>query len=547
MQNLEQRVWYQSYPNAIKKELHIPKVSVYSLLKKAAERYPDRLAVIQDKEKFTYEEMKGKVDRLAGAWNKLGLKKGERIGLMVSNEPRYIIAYYAAMKLGLVVVQINPRHTARELLQIANDAEMAAITVEEAAAETVRQLEGLYEFKHSFIAGSPDHEEISLTSLIEQSEPLEKEIPVNPEADIAVIQYTGGTSGVLKGAMLTHYNLVANVVQSYAMYGEDMEFGKETVLTATPLYHVYAMTSGMNLGIYIGATNLLIKKFEVDDVLEQIKEYQPTFFPGVPRMYNAFINHKRVGEYGLDCLKFCSSGSAPLPMEVMRTFENITGAVIGEGFGLSEASPSTHRNPPKGVRKVGSIGIPLPGTDSKVVDEDNKELPVHSVGELVIKGPQVMKGYWSNEEETQKSLRDGWLYTGDLAIQDVDGYFFIVGRKKEMIINGGFNVYPQEVENVLYEHPDIQECAVAGIPDPEKGEIIKAYIVTKQGVTIDFEELKGFCYRSLTPYKVPKQFEVIDALPRNTVGKILKRKLVEDEKERINLDSMLWKNGKRRS
>ncbi|MFC2949679.1 long-chain-fatty-acid--CoA ligase [Virgibacillus sediminis] len=532
MQNLKERRWYKAYPEAMKKELRIPEVSVYSLLEETTVRCPHRQAVIQDGDSLTYQELKEQADRLAGAWKRLGLARGERIGLMVSNDPSYIIAYYAAMKLGMVVVQINPRYTARELLQIASDAEVAAITVEENTAETVRQLEGLYEFKHIFIAGSPHRTEASLESLIAQSKPLEKEAPVTPKEDTAVIQYTGGTSGVIKGAKLSHYNLVANVIQSYAMYGEDMEFGKETVLTATPLYHVYAMTSGMNLGIYIGATNLLIKKFAVDDVLEKIKEYQPTFFPGVPRMYNAFINHSKVREYGLDCLKFCSSGSAPLPMEVIRQFESITGAVIGEGFGLSEASPSTHRNPPKGIRKVGSIGIPLPGTDSKIVDEDSKELPANSVGELVIKGPQIMKGYWNNEEETRKSLKNGWLYTGDLAIQDEDGYFFIAGRKKEMIINGGFNVYPQEVENVLYEHPDIQECAVAGIPDPQQGEVVKAYIVAKQGASIDLEELKGFCYRSLTPYKVPKQFEVMETLPRNTVGKILKRKLVEAEEGR---------------
>ncbi|MFC3041847.1 long-chain fatty acid--CoA ligase [Virgibacillus xinjiangensis] len=532
MQKLEERRWYQAYPEAMRRDIHIPELPVYSLLERTAARFPDRLAIVQEEDRLTYKDLKGQVDRLAGAWDRLGLTKGERIGLMISNDPIYIITYYAAMKLGLVVVQINPRYTSRELLQIANDAEMAAIAVEEEIAATVRQLKGLYAFKHCFIAGSPASEELSLTSLIEQTEPLKKNVPMHTKDDIAVIQYTGGTSGVMKGAMLTHYNLVANVVQSYAMYGADMEFGKETVLTATPLYHVYAMTSGMNLGIYIGATNLLIKKFVVDDVLEKIKDHQPTFFPGVPRMYNAFINHPQVREYGLDCLKFCSSGSAPLPVEVIRKFENITGAVIGEGFGLSEASPSTHRNPPKGVRKVGSIGIPLPGTDSKVVDDDNKELPVNAVGELVIKGPQIMKGYWNNEEETQKSLREGWLYTGDLAIQDEDGYFFIVGRKKEMIINGGFNVYPQEVENVLYEHPDIEECAVAGVPDPEKGELVKAYVVAKQGASVDLEELKGFCYRSLTPYKVPKLFEVLEALPRNTVGKILKRKLVGAEEER---------------
>lgn len=533
MNNLEERRWHKAYPLEIKKKLEIPKKSLYSLLESTSESYGNQIAIIQDSKEISYQELKDKVDRLAGAWNEKGLKKGTRIGLMVSNDPYYIIAYYAAMKLGLIVVQINPRYTARELLQIANDSEINSIVVEEENFNTVQQVNGMYTFNHMFVTESTGNHQDSLDLLIENTEPLVKEIPISVKEDVAVIQYTGGTSGTIKGVMLTHFNLVANVYQSYAMYGDDMEFGKETVLTATPLYHVYAMTSAMNLGIYIGGSILLIKKFIVDDVLDMIKHYQPTFFPGVPGMYNAFINHEHVKEYGLDCLKFCSSGSAPLPVEVIREFEKITGAVIGEGFGLSEASPSTHRNPPKGIRKVGSIGIPLPGTDSMVVDENNQELPVNSVGELIINGPQITKGYWNNEEETRMALQNNWLYTGDLAMQDEDGYFFIVGRKKEMIINGGFNIYPQEVENILYEHPDIKECAVVGVPDPEKGEVVKAYIVSKdEEAEIDFDELKGFCYRSLTPYKVPKQFEVIESLPRNTVGKILKRKLIDDEKQK---------------
>jgi len=535
---LKERKWSKFYPSGAMKKLEYPEITLDSLLKATVEKYGNRTAIISENEQMSYLELENKVDRLAGAWDGMGLKKGERIGLMIPNVPSYIIAYYAAQRLGLIVVQINPNYTARELLQITDDSTLNYIVVEEDNLDTIYQVNDMYKLDYVFVTEATKDDLYSLDSLIKKSDPIDKEVPISVEHDVAVIQYTGGTSGVMKGAMLTHRNLLANVIQSYAIYGENMQPGREVVLTATPLYHVYAMTSAMNLGIYIGATILLIKKFEVTDVLTKVKQYQPTFFPGVPKMYNAFVNHPGVESYGLDCLKICSCGSAPLPIEVIRRFENLTSAVIGEGFGLSEASPSTHRNPATGTRKIGSIGIPLPDTDSKVVDEDSNELPVNSVGELIIKGPQIMKGYWGNEEETGRSLKNGWLYTGDLAMQDEDGYFYIVGRKKEMVIIGGFNIYPQEVEGVLYEHPDVKESAVVGIPDPEKGEIVKAYIVPKNEASIDIEELKGHCYQNLTPYKVPKQFDVVEALPRNTVGKLLKRKLIEEEKKKLEAKGM---------
>ncbi|GIO22549.1 long-chain fatty acid--CoA ligase [Oceanobacillus sp. J11TS1] len=533
MKSLEERSWYKAYPPDIKSHIEIPEIPIYSLLDVTSEKYGNRTAIIYGNTKITYSELKDNTDRLAEAWNNLGLQKGERIGLMVSNHPDYIISYYAAMRLGLIVVQINPRYTTRELLQIVNDSNAKYIVVEQESLETLKQLESIYVFEQIFVATDKENSEyLSIDEISNKSTLISNEVLIHPRDDVAVIQYTGGTTGVMKGAMLTHYNLVANVYQSHAMYGKRMEFGEEIILAATPLYHVYAMTSAMNLGIYIGASIILINKFEVTKVLETIKKYQPTFFPGVPRMYNAFVNHKNVEKYGLHSFKFCSSGSAPLPIEVIRKFEKLTGAVIGEGFGLSEASPSTHRNPSSGVRKVGSIGVPFPNTDCKIVDEGYTELPIGFVGELIIKGPQIMKGYWNNDEETAYALRAGWLFTGDLAKQDEDGYFYIVGRKKEMVINGGFNVYPQEVENVLYEHPDILECAVVGIPHSEKGEILKAYLVPREGAVIDFEEMKGFCYRNLTPYKVPKAFATIEELPRNAVGKILKRALIDKNKEK---------------
>ncbi|WP_404328978.1 long-chain fatty acid--CoA ligase [Mesobacillus maritimus] len=533
MQNIEKRPWYKYYnQNA---DIEIPEISLYSMLEETVKVYGDKTAIIFEDEKISYRQLKNQVDLLAGAWKDLGFKKGERLGLMLANHPDYVISYYAAQALGITVVQINPMYTPRELLQIVNDSKVSSIVGDPLSMKTIQEVNDLYKFRYligSQIETWGEEDFKSLDNLIPFATPIQGPEEVSIHDDVAVIQYTGGTSGKMKGAMLTHQNLVANVVQSYSMYGENMVKGQETVLTATPLYHVYAMTSAMNLGIFIGAEILLFRKFDVTDVLERIKKYQPTFFPGVPRMYISFVNHPDIEKYKLNCLKTCSSGSAPLPVEVIKKFEKLTGATIGEGFGLSEASPSTHRNPPFGIRKVGSIGIPMPLTDCMIVDDAGNELGTKSVGELLLKGPQIMKGYWGNSEETAKALQDGWLHTGDLAMMDDDGYFYIVGRKKEMIIVGGFNIYPQEIEGVLYEYPDIQEAAVVGIPHEEQGELVKAYVVPKDGMQIDLEELKGYCYTKLTPYKVPKVIEIREKLPRNTVGKLLKRLLVKEELEK---------------
>nr|WP_218843151.1 long-chain fatty acid--CoA ligase [Sporosarcina sp. JAI121] len=536
----ENKPWKQWYEERLL-SLKLPECSIYALLENTVKRFPSHTAIVFEDETTDYTTLKAQVDKLAGKWKELGLKKGDRIGLMMANHPLYIVSYYAAQALGLIVVQVNPMYTFRELMQIVNDSETQYIVFDKIAKRTVEEIKVVYSFEQCFSIEDDDSGFISIQSLIDNGKAIIEPEVINPHEDVAVIQYTGGTSGVMKGAMLTHYNLTSNVVQSFEMYGETMRQGEEVVLTVTPLYHVYAMTSAMNLGIYIGATILLIPKFEIQHVLDNVRKYRPTYFPGVPKMYNAFINYPAIEKYDLKCLNHCSCGSAPLPIEVIKRFEELTGAVIGEGFGLSEASPSTHRNPKFSKRKLGSIGIPFLGTDCMIIDDNGTELRPNCVGELLIKGPQIMKGYWNNEEETKLALRNGWLYTGDLAMMDEEGYFYIVGRKKEMIIVGGFNIYPQEVESVLYEHPDIQEAAVASIPHTNLEETIKAFIVPKEGVTIDIEEIKGYCYAKLTPYKVPKEFEVIEELPRNTVGKLLKRLLIKGELEKRGLEP----NGKR--
>ncbi len=528
------RPWLSRYPDGVEAELHVQDFGLYDMLVQTVSRYPGQHAIIYGGQKITYRQFKDRVDRLAAAWDSLELKKGDRLGLMVSNQPAYFIAYYAAQKLGLIIVQVNPFYTVRELDEIFADSCLSYLVIEEAGIpkikETVHRCK--YVFAVSLSGSSLSNDSYyDLGDLIDRFEPQSRQASISPKDDIAVIQYTGGTTGRKKGAMLTHHNLIANVIQSKVLYGDILEFGAETILAVTPLYHVYGMTVAMNLGIYMGAANLLIEKFEVNEVLQSIQKHRPTFFPGVPKMYSAFVNHPDIGRFGLDCLKICSCGSAPLPLEVIRQFEELTGAAITEGYGLSETSPSTHRNPVKGMRKVGSIGIPLPGTDCKIISEQGKVIPAGSVGELLVKGPQVMTGYWNKDSETAEAIRDGWFYTGDLAAMDEDGYFYITGRKKEMIIVGGFNVYPQEIEHVLYEHSDIQEAAVLGVPDGALGEKVKAFITAKPGRKIDLESVTAHCRRQLTPYKVPKVFEIRETLPRNSVGKLLKRKLAENERK----------------
>ncbi|WP_281202515.1 long-chain-fatty-acid--CoA ligase [Cytobacillus kochii] len=540
MNNLSlKRVWEKYYEDRLP-NFHIPYIGLYEVLKETAHSYRDHVAIIFNHETLTYEELKKRTDTLASYWQRCGLKKGDRIGLWLGNHPDYVTAYYASHALGLIIVPINPAYTPREVLQVFHDTELRALVVGEKSVTALQKIREVYDLEHIMYATNVSiNREVS--SIVHHMKDIFKngstkftEASIDPKKDLAIIQYTGGTTGTIKGAMLTHHNLIANVYQSYVMYRQKVAFGNETILAATPLYHVYAMTSAMNVGIFLGARILLFERFDVDEVLNQVKKYAPTMFPGVPKMYLSFIHHPNVRSAGLNSLKICSSGSAPLPVEVIKQFKQLTGCTILEGFGMSETSPTTHRTPINGTHKHGSIGIPVPAVDCRIVDQKQEDLGINQVGELVIKGPQVMKGYWNNEKETAATLQEGWLFTGDLVTVDEDGYFYIVGRKKEMILFSGFNIYPQEVENVLYEHQGIAEVAVVGIPDSENGEIPKAFLVAKEGYTLHLEEIKAFCYTKLTPYKVPRVFEERSHLPRNGVGKLLKRLLVKEELERRN-------------
>ena len=344
------------------------------------------------------------------------------------------------------------------------------------------------------------------------------------------MQYTGGTTGTPKGAMLTHRNLLANVIQIVYRRVPDLNCGAERVLSVLPFFHVLGMTVALNLSIYTGCSVIVIPRFNPDELMKTIKKKKPTLFPGVPAIYIALMAHPKVDSFDLTSIKVCVTGAAPMPVDVLRRFESKTGSKIVEGYGLSEASPVTHVNPIDGTRKPGSVGIALPDTDCRIVDPQTGkvDMPPGEVGELIVSGPQVMTGYWKKEGESLEALRDGWLYTGDLATMDSEGYVFIVDRKKDMVISGGYNVYPREIEEVLYEHPKVLDAAAIGVPHSKKGEAVKVYVVPKQGVSLDRDEILAWCKERLAAYKVPKEIELIDSIPKTIVGKVLRRKLRSD-------------------
>jgi long-chain acyl-CoA synthetase len=369
----------------------------------------------------------------------------------------------------------------------------------------------------------------NFAALIRQSQPLASGCSLQ-SGDLALLQYTGGTTGVAKGVMLTHGNIVANVMQISAWFPE-LQRGRERLVAILPFFHVFGMTVTMNWALFTGSTIILVPKFQVDEFLKLLHKSRPTIFPGVPTIFVAIVNHPKITEYDLSSIRFCITGSAPMPVEILTQFEKMTGSVIVEGFGLSESSPVTHVNPIGGVRKPGSIGLPVSDTDARLVplSLSDQDVPVGEEGELVIKGPQVMKGYWNMPDETTQVLRDGWLYTGDIAKMDEDGYFYIVDRKKDMVIAGGYNIYPREIEEVLYMHPKVMDAVIIGIPDPYRGETVKAFVVPKPGMELTEKEVFDFCRTKLAAYKMPKVVELREALPKTMVGKVLRRELRAEE------------------
>jgi long-chain acyl-CoA synthetase len=556
---MEPRVWHRSYDPGVPPSLAYEPLTLPQFLERSAQRHGDAPALLFHNCRMTYRELKDAVDRLATALGSLGVRPGSRVAIQLPNIPQVVIAYYATLQLGAQAVLTNPLYVPREIEYQWKDAGCTIAVVADFIFEAkIRGVRDRLPIQHYIVASIPEYLRFPLSvlaplklrrarppliarvargpgvhffrELIRATEPRPPHAAIRLD-DVATLQYTGGTTGPSKGAMLTHRNLSCNVQQMRAWFPGLMP-GKEVMLTALPIFHSFGMTVCMNLSVGIGAAMALVPNpRDIPAVMKAITKHRATLFPAVPAMYAAIVNHPKVKSFDLSSVKRCLSGSAPLPVDVMRRFEALTGAVISEGFGLSETSPVTHSNPLVGNRKPGSIGVPLPDTDTKIVDIESgtQIVPPGEAGELAIAGPQVMPGYWNKPEETAGMIRNGWLYTGDLARVDEDGYHYIVGRKKDMIICGGFKVYPDEIDRVLAGHPAVVEAATIGLPDERRGETVKSFVVLKPGHAATPEALLAFCRDNLAPYKVPREIEFRPELPKSTVLKILRRELRDEE------------------
>ena len=550
--------WIANYPPETAPSLEYPRVPLTYFLEESAATYPDSNAIYFMGKRIAYRELLLLSYSFANALIKRGVKKGDRVAIMLPNTPQTVISYYGALFAGATVVMTNPLYTERELIHQLTDSGAETIITLDLLYSRVSSVRSSTPLKRLIVTSIGDYlpfvkkllypmvqkkqgqnpqvpygkDVEAFLSLIEENDPTVVYSKANPEEDIALLQYTGGTTGVAKGVMLTHANLIANAIQCQAVLYKLVK-GKERILGVLPLFHVYGMTTVMNKGISIAAEIILIPKYEVKEIFHMIDKRKPTLFPGAPTMYIALINHPDLQKHDLSSIEACVSGSAPLPVEVKNKFEELTRGKLVEGYGLTEASPVTHSNPIWGKSITGSVGLPWPDTDCRIVDTaTGEELAQGEIGELAVSGPQVMKGYWNRPEETAAVLKDGWLLTGDMGYMDENGYFYIVDRKKDLIIAGGFNIYPREVEEALFEHPAIQEAAVIGVPDAYRGETVKAFIVFKEGQTAGEEELEEHCRQRLAAYKIPRQYEIRATLPKTIVGKVLRRQLQDEDKKR---------------
>jgi long-chain acyl-CoA synthetase len=546
------RPWLGSYEAGVPAEVDIPDVPVDGILRETAARHPDRIATIFFGKKTSFAELDRAADRFAHALRGLGVEKGDRVSLHLPTSPAFVIAFMGAMRAGAIAVPMNPLYVERELAELFRLARpRVSVTVDllvprlDRVAGAADGVPGRY-----IVTGIQD----SLPVPIRWLYPLKarREGRWNPAAhtdrtpnlfkllagapagvfgsqatpdDTAVLQPTGGTTGTPKFAMLTHRNLVANAVQVASWFPGIGDGDGTGVMCPLPLFHIYGLTVDMNFAMLIGGTLILIPRFDPEMVLKATK-HRPRLFPGAPIMYQTLAHHPEVGKYDLSSIEACISGAAPLAPEVQRDFEAVTGGRVVEGYGLTEASPVTHCNPVHGERRNGTIGLPFPSTDARVVDpEGGDELPIGEVGELVVRGPQVMTGYWERPEETAAVLSDGWLRTGDMATMSADGYFTIVDRAKDLIIVGGINVYPREVEEVLLTHADVAEACVIGAPEERHGEVPHAFVVLKPGAKVDEQQLVDHCRANLSRYKVPATVEIRDELPKTMIGKALRKDL----------------------
>jgi len=539
-----EKIWLKRYPPGIPEFVEIPFLILPQVLLASVKKYPDRPAIIYLGEEITYVRLWNLIEKFSEGLRQMGIQKGDRVALLLPNCPQVPIAIFGTLLMGGIIVQNNPMFTERELKQqLRNARPKILITLDEflSKVEPLLSLPGLEEIIITHLEecalSSTFPAELGKDNIIRWCDFLNLNpsgLPwadIHPE-DVAFIQSTGGTTGVSKGAMLTHMNIIANVAQVSAFYTQ-MVPGEEVWLSVMPFFHILGLTSLLSWPLSIGAKIVIFPKVDLDTLIDAIARYRVTFINLVPTVYIGIINHPESNRLDLTSLKYCLSGAAPMPEEIMERFESITGCKIKDCYGLTEASPGVSMNPDVGEIKKGKVGFPIPNTEIKVVDVETGEVevPLGEKGELVVKGPQVFQGYWENPQETTAVLRDGWLYTGDIVSVDQDGFLRIEDRKKDLIIASGYNIYPREIEEVLFAHPKIKEAAVIGVPDPYRGETVKAFVVLKNGESATDEEIIQFCEKQLARYKLPKIVEFRSSLPKTGTGKLLRKILREEVRE----------------
>lgn len=549
--------WLLHYPRDVQHRLTYPDQSVWDLLEEVAAAHGDRPAYVFQGDSLTFEQVRAQSEQFSHTLASLGVQRGSNVLVMLPNVPHFPIAYYATLRLGAALAAISPLSVPREIEDFIRDSESRVVItldlfydklhdvwqpcgVERVIVGTATDFMPWWKRTAAAVSRKAPRPAVPITysdQVITMRQAIRdgrsgKSRAVATSSDVALLQYTGGTTGAPKAAMLTHANLLANARQGQALF-PTLKVCEETIIGLLPFSHIYAVTLILNFGLLLAARTILIPRLDMGQIFESIRRYQATIFPGVPTLYVRLINDDRAQRYDMSSIEVCLSGGAPLPIEVKRGFERATGGHLYEAYGLSEASPLTHVQPHDESGKLGSIGLPVQDTEARIVNPETGEpVPVGDEGELVVRGHQIMRGYWKRPEDTANALRDGWLYTGDIARMDSDGYFFIVDRIKDLIITGGENIYPREIEEVLFEHPGVEEAAVVGVPHPYGGEIAKAFIVPKQGVDLSKQELTRFASERLSKHKVPRAFEFRDTLPKSTAGKVLRRVLKDEETTR---------------
>ncbi|MCL1865744.1 MAG: long-chain fatty acid--CoA ligase [Spirochaetes bacterium] len=549
--------WLKFYSEGVRGKINYEKICLHEILERTVSKFGDRDALIFQGFRMTYNELNDTVNRLACFLHKKGIKKGDVVSILLPNMIQTVAAYYAIIKIGGIVQLNNPLYTDRELAYQFNDSnskflicldllakrminlrkdtkikEIIYVSIGDYLPPVKKVLIKLVGKKKKMIADVPSTENVYSWFEAISEDGIPPKVKIGFE-DTAAYQYTGGTTGASKGAILTHKNLSC-LVQMYKEWFPAFQHDNDMVaLSAPPIFHVLGMSAAMNLPIFMGWTSVMIPKPQPKELLEATRKYKPTFSPLVPTMYVGMLQHPDLKKTDMRCYKLLTSGGSSLPVEVLKQFKELTGVDINEGFGMTETSPQTHLNPSGGLNKAGSIGIPYPDTEVKIVDikTGKKPMPAGKEGEMIFKGPQVTKGYLNKPDETKKTIRNGWLYSGDIAYMDKDGFFYIVDRLKDLIITGGYNVYPREIEEILYEHPKIQKAAAIGIPDTKKGEAIKIFVVPNEGTTLDSNEIMKYCKEKLAKYKLPSTIEIRTSLPESNVGKILKKELRREEEE----------------